>query len=207
MGLCPGGGGVLGRRAVSAGAGPRDPPPAPQRPADRGAEEPAPADHDDGPGGDPAQHPGGHGRGRGVCRVSGRGRADHVRRGAGPVAGHRHSELPGGGHHLSAPAGGGDGPEQSLRRGRAVRGGGAGGGGGDDLGRPGRVTRPALSAELCGRGDAVRGGGGADPGDVPGAALQRGNAVLRTGVQRDDGAGCGAGITAGFSFFLGRLMV
>ena len=115
--------------------------------------------------------------------------------------------FPEGGHHLPAPAGRGDGPEQSLRRGRAVRGGGAGGGGGDDLGRPGRVTRPALSAELCGGGDAVCGGGGADPGDVPGTALQRGNAVLRAGVQRDDGAGCGAGMSTGSSFFLGRLMV
>ena len=73
VGLCPGGGGILGRRAVSAGAGPRQSPTCTATaPADRGAEEPAPADHDDGPGRDPAQHPGGHGRGGGVCRVSGR---------------------------------------------------------------------------------------------------------------------------------------
>ena len=54
---------------------------------------------------------------------------------------------------------------------------------------------PALSAELRRRGHALCGGGGADPGDVPGGALQCGNADLRPGLHPDDGAGRGTGLS------------
>ena len=68
--------------------------------------------------------------------------------------------------------------------------------------KAGAVRRSSLL--FCPNRSSLR---GFDPGDVPGTALQRGDAVLRTGVQRDDGAGCGAGVSTGSSFFLGRLMV
>ena len=45
--------------------------------------------------------------------------------------------------------------------------------------------------------DAVYGGGGTDPGNVAGAALQRWHGIFRGGLQRDDGAGCGTGVTVG----------
>ena len=46
---------------------------------------------------------------------------------------------------------------------------------------------------------AVCGGGGTDPGNVAGAALQRRHGVFRGGLQRDDGAGCGTGVMVGGS--------
>ena len=52
-----------------------------------------------------------------------------------------------------------------------------------------------ISAQLCCRSHAVCGGGGTDSGNVAGAALQRWHGVFRGGLQRDDGAGCGTGVT------------
>ena len=57
------------------------------------------------------------------------------------------------------------------------------------------LTILALSAQLCSRCHAVCGGGGTDPGNVAGAALQRWHGIFCGGFQRDDGAGCGAGVT------------
>ena len=61
------------------------------------------------------------------------------------------------------------------------------------------IVVPALplSAQLCCRSHAVCGGGGTDPGNVAGAALQRRHGVFCGGLQRDDGAGCGTGVTVG----------
>ena len=39
----------------------------------------------------------------------------------------------------------------------------------------------------------------ADPGNVAGIALQRRHGVFCGGLQRDDGAGCGTGVTVGGS--------
>ena len=55
----------------------------------------------------------------------------------------------------------------------------------------------ALSAQLCRRSHAVCGGGGTDPGNVAGAALQRRHGVFCGGLQRDDGAGRSTGVTVG----------
>ena len=44
-------------------------------------QKPAPAHHHDGSGGDAAQHPGGYGGGRGLCRIPCRNCSDHCRRG------------------------------------------------------------------------------------------------------------------------------
>ena len=52
----------------------------------------------------------------------------------------------------------------------------------------------AVSAELCSGCHALCGGRGADSGNVAGAALESWNGVLCGRLQRDDGAGCGAGI-------------
>ena len=57
------------------------------------------------------------------------------------------------------------------------------------------IVVPALSAQLCCRSHAVCGGGGADPRNVAGAALQRWHGIFCGGLQRDDGAGCGTGVT------------
>ena len=54
----------------------------------------------------------------------------------------------------------------------------------------------AVSAELRGGRHALCGGGGADPRNVAGAALESWNGVICGRLQRDDGAGCGAGIGA-----------
>ena len=99
--------GLLARHPVSARAGSHHPAPAREQRPGRRAEEPPAAHDDDGAGRDAAQHPGGHGRRRGIRRVPLRQRTDHGGRCAGPVAGHRHSELPGRGDHLHAAAGGG----------------------------------------------------------------------------------------------------
>ena len=45
--------------------------------------------------------------------------------------------------------------------------------------------------------DLVGAGGETDPGNVAGAALQRWHGVFCGGLQRDDGAGCGTGVTVG----------
>ena len=63
----------------------------------------------------------------------------------------------------------------------------------DDSGGRHRGTRVALSAQLCRRSHAVCGGGGTDPGNVAGTALKRWHDVFCGRLQRDDGAGCGAG--------------
>ena len=52
----------------------------------------------------------------------------------------------------------------------------------------------ALSFKLCSRRHALRRGRGVDSGNVAGAALESWNGVLCGRLQRDDGAGCGAGI-------------
>lgn len=56
-------------------------------------------------------------------------------------------------------------------------------------------ARPAVSAGLCRRGHALCGGGGDDSGDVPGTPLPHRCAGLCCGLQRDDGAGRGPGMT------------
>ena len=53
---------------------------------------------------------------------------------------------------------------------------------------------PALPAQLCRRGHDLCRGRGADPRNVPGRALQRRHHLLCAGIQRDDGAGRGAGV-------------
>ncbi len=95
---------LLGRHFLFAAARPRHPAPAREKRAGRGAEEPAAAHDDDGAGRDAAQHPGGHGRRRGVRGLSVRQRADHGGGRAGALARHRHPEFPGGGDHLPAAA-------------------------------------------------------------------------------------------------------
>ena len=55
-------------------------------------------------------------------------------------------------------------------------------------------TGVAVSAELCSGCHALCGGRGVDSGNVAGAALESWNGVLCGRLQRDDGAGCGAGI-------------
>ena len=69
------------------------------------------------------------------------------------------------------------------------------GGAADHPGRRAGGPGPALSAELCRRRYALCSGGGADPGDVPGGALQCGDAGLRPGLHFDDGIGRGAGLS------------
>ena len=54
---------------------------------------------------------------------------------------------------------------------------------------------PAVSAGLCRRGHALCGGGGDDSGDVPGTPLPHRCAGLCRGLQCDDGAGRGPGMT------------
>ena len=67
----------------------------------------------------------------------------------------------------------------------------------DDSGGRHRGARFALSAQFCRRSHAVCGGGGTDPGNVAGAALQRWHRVFCGRLQRDDGAGCGTEVTVG----------
>ena len=69
--------------------------------------------------------------------------------------------------------------------------------GADDPRRPTGDPGPAVSSELRRRGHALRGGRGADPGNVPGHTLQPRHGLLRRGVQRDDGFGCGIGVNIG----------
>ena len=71
---------------------------------------------------------------------------------------------------------------EGERRGRAFLGGAAG------------DPRAAVFSELCGGRHALCGGRGVDSGNVAGAALESWNGVLCGRLQRDDGAGCGAGI-------------
>ena len=106
-GIFPGGSRLLAGHPVFAAAGPSHPASAPEQFAGRRAKKPAPAHHHDGSGGDAAQHPGGYGSGRGLCRIPCRNGSDHRRRGAGTFPWHCHPELSGGGNHLHAPAGGG----------------------------------------------------------------------------------------------------
>ena len=54
-----------------------------------------------------------------------------------------------------------------------------------------------ISAQPCRRSHAVCGGGGTDPENVAGTALQRWHGVFRGGLQRDDGAGRGTGVMVG----------
>lgn len=67
----------------------------------------------------------------------------------------------------------------------------------DDSGGRHRSTRFALSAQLCRRSHAVCCSRGTDPGNVTGTALQRWHGVFCGRLQRDDGAGCGTGVTVG----------
>ena len=57
--------------------------------------------------------------------------------------------------------------------------------------------RPAGVDWLCCRSHAVCGGGGTDPGNVAGAALQRWYGVFCGGLQCDDGAGRSTGVMVG----------
>ena len=56
------------------------------------------------------------------------------------------------------------------------------------------VPGPALSAQLCGRGDDLCGCGRTDPGDVCGGTFEYRNAVFRGGILPDDDSGCGTRI-------------
>ena len=76
---------------------------------------------------------------------------------------------------------------QGQSKSRAFLGGVLSGAGAD---RP----RDAVSAELCGRGDGVCGGRGADPRDDAGRALPQRRDVLRGRLHTDDVAGCGVGV-------------
>ena len=80
---------------------------------------------------------------------------------------------------------------RTVRHRRAYR------GSADDSGGRHRGARFALSAQFCRRSHAVCCGGGTDPGNVTGTALQRWHGVFCGRLQRDDGAGCGTGVTVG----------
>ena len=95
------------------------------------------------------------------------------------------------------PAGGRNEKRPGVLGRRAVRHRRAHRGSADDSGGRHRGARFALSAQLCRRSHAVCGGGGTDPGNVAGTALQRWHGVFCGGLQRDDGAGCGTGVTIG----------
>ena len=92
---------------------------------------------------------------------------------------------------------------EGMKKGRAFWGGVLSGivephrGSADDSGGRHRGARVALSAQLCRRSHAVCGGGGTDPGNVAGAALQRWHGIFRGGLQCDDGAGRSTGVTVG----------
>ena len=100
-------------------------------------------------------------------------------------------------HHFHAAAGGRNEKRPGVLGRRAVRHRRAHRGSADDSGGRHRGARVALSAQLCCRSHAVCGGGGTDPGNVAGAALQRRHGVFCGGLQRDDGAGRGTGVTVG----------
>ena len=110
---------------------------------------------------------------------------------------HCYPELPGGCHHLHATAGGRNEKRPGILGRCTVRHRRTHRGSADDSGGRHRGARFALSAQLCRRSHAVCGGGGTDPGNVAGAALQRWHGIFRGGLQRDDGAGCGTGVTVG----------
>ena len=160
------------------------------------AKKPTPAHHHDGSGGNAAQHPGGYGSGRGLCRVSCRDYSDHRRRGAGTFPWHCHPNFPEGAI-ISMPL-----RAEGMKKGRAFWGGVLSGivepiGAVLTILAAGIVCLLCLSAQLCCRSHAVCGGGGTDPGNVAGAAFQRRHGVFCGGLQRDDGAGCGTGVTVG----------
>lgn len=54
---------------------------------------------------------------------------------------------------------------------------------------------PAVSVELCCRSDALCSGGRTYTGNVSRKTLQHWHGIFRTRLQRDDGTGCGVGIT------------
>ena len=104
--------------------------------------------------------------------------------------------FPEGGDHLHAATGGGREQGQGISRRRAFRrcrayrrGADASRGAAGDPGA-------AVFSELCGGRHALCGCGGADSRNVTGKALQPRNGVLCRRLQRDDDAGCGAGIGA-----------
>ena len=75
---------------------------------------------------------------------------------------------------------------EGMKKGRAFWGGVLSGivepsGSSDDSGGRHRGARVALSAQLCRRSHAVCGGGGTDPGNVAGAALQRWHGIFAVG--------------------------
>ena len=89
----------------------------------------------------------------------------------------------------------GMGKARAFAGGCALRRGGAPGCRADHPGCRAGGSGPALSAQLRRRRHALCGGGGADPGDVPGGTLQCGGAGLRPGLHPDDGPGRGAGLS------------
>ena len=86
--------GILVRRAVPACFRPPDPPSACWQRTIRRPKKQTQSHHDDGAGGDAAQHPGGHGGWRYVRRLSCRKYPDHRSKCIGAVDWHRHSEFP-----------------------------------------------------------------------------------------------------------------
>ena len=62
-------------------------------------------------------------------------------------------------------------------------------------GRAVRRARPAVPAQLCRRGHALRGGGGTHPRNVSGNPFQHRHGILRRGLQPDDGSGRGSRVS------------
>ncbi len=58
-----------------------------------------------------------------------------------------------------------------------------------------RRARPAVPAQLCRRGHALRGGGGTHPRNVSGNPFQHRHGILRRGLQPDDGSGRGSRVS------------
>ena len=133
--------------------------------------------------------------GGGLCWLSCRDCSDHCSRSVGTFPWDRHPELPRGGHHLHAPAGRRNAKTPGVLGRSTIWHRRAHWGSADDSGSRHRGACFALSAQLCCRSHAVCGGGGTDPGNVAGTALKRWHGVFCGRLQRDDGAGCGAGVT------------
>lgn len=96
--------------------------------------------------------------------------------------------------YFHAASGTGDEKVKSFSWRNAVRYRGADRCRGYDPGSRADRSGPALSAQLCGRGDDLCGCGRTDPGDVCGGTFEYRNAVFRGGILPDDDSGCGTRI-------------
>ena len=116
------------------------------------------------------------------CRLSFGQYADYCGKRTGAVPRHCHSEFSRGGDHLHAAPGGGGTQGPSISRRRAFRRCRAYRRGADASRRAACDPGAAVSAELCSGGHALCGGGGADPGNVAGKALQHRHDFLCRGL-------------------------